>query len=502
MRYLESYKVESEGVMAEVSIIDAESQFTNVYALRLTKIRPSTQAVMNFLKQRVIDAVNIKAAQMADVAEWDTLRVKVREKAHDLVRSELGSLSKQEEDILVGRLLQEMLGVGELEFLLADEGLEEVVVISANEPVWVYHRKYGWLKTNVLLPSEEQIRNYASIMGRRVGKQITNLEPLMDAYLLSGHRVNATLSPISAKGNSITIRKFRKDPFTIIDFIDPKIHTLNLEAAALMWLSVQYEMNVLIGGGTASGKTSFLNALLAFSPPNQRLVSIEDTRELLLPSFLHWTPMVTRLANSEGKGGVSMLDLAMNSLRMRPDRIVLGEVRRQSEAEVLFEAMHTGHSVYATLHSDDVTQVKNRLTNPPISLNERLLSALHLAVVQYRQRRTGIRRTVEIAEFIPTTDGVSFNIVYRWDPRSDALEKVGEHTRIDSEIANRTGMRSKEIAKDLQEKQLVLSAMLEAGINKVDDVGRVFAAYYKDQAAVVECSARGPDAMRKLFEYR
>ena len=273
-----------------------------------------------------------------------------------------------------------------------------------------------------------------------------------------------------------------------------------MEAAALLWLSVQYEMNVIVGGGTASGKTSFLNALLAFTPPNQRVVSIEDTRELLLPRFLHWTPMLTRLPNTEGRGGVGMLDLVVNSLRMRPDRIVLGEVRRQNEAEVLFEAMHTGHSVYATLHADDSVQVKNRLINPPISLHESLLSALHLVVAQYRQRRTGIRRTLEISEVIPSDGGISFNIVYKWDPREDLMERVGDHIRIDNEITGRTGMRAKEISKDLGEKQLILSAMLEAGIRRVDDVGLVFARYYKSPATVVESAAKGPAGMARLIE--
>jgi flagellar protein FlaI len=209
--------------------------------------------------------------------------------------------------------------------------------------------------------------------------------------------------------------------------------------------------------------------------------------------------MVTRLANPEGKGEVNMLDLTLNSLRMRPDRIVLGEVRRQREAEVLFEAMHTGHAVYATLHADDSTQVKNRLVNPPISLPEQLLSALHLIVVQYRQRRSGIRRTLEVAEVIPAENGVTLNVIYRWDPRADTLDKVGEHIRLDSELTLRTGMRPKDIEKDLKEKQLILSSMLAAGITNVDAAGKIFARYYKDPAFVIEAAATGGDQLRKLL---
>ncbi|MFA5247063.1 MAG: type II/IV secretion system ATPase subunit [Candidatus Micrarchaeia archaeon] len=498
MKVLDSYSVESEGITAQIQIVDDES-FTNMYLLHRTKVRKSTEVVMDFLKQRIIDAVNISASEVANYSAWENLRASVKKKAHELVRTELGNLDPKEEDLLIGKLLQEMLGVSELEFLLADEQLEEVVVISSKDPVWVYHRKYGWLKTNMDISSEEKIRNYASIMGRRVGKQITNLDPLMDAYLLSGHRVNATLSPVSAKGNSITIRKFRKDPFTVIDFINPSLNTTSVEALAFIWLAVQYEMNMLVGGGTASGKTSFLNAILAFTPPNQRVVSIEDTRELVLPSYLHWTPMVTRLPNPEGKGGVSMLDLAVNSLRMRPDRIVLGEVRRKAEAEVLFEAMHTGHSVYSTLHADDSAQMKSRLISPPIDLPEQFLSALHIVVVQYRQRRTGIRRTTEIAEIIPGERTTSFNVIYQWDAQQDKLEKVDEHMRIDNEIKARTGMKPKEITADLEEKKTILLAMSDAKINKVDDVGKIFAKYYKAPKLVVESAQKDAKELRKFL---
>ena len=159
--------------------------------------------------------------------------------------------------------------------------------------------------------------------------------------------------PISVEGNTMTIRKFASKPWTVTDLINTQ--TISLDAASLIWMGIQYELSTLIAGGTATGKTSMLNAIANFFPPNQRIISIEDTREIQLPSFLHWIPMVTRLPNPEGKGEVSMLDLLVNSLRMRPDRILVGEIRRKREAEVLFEAIHTGHSVYATVHANSMS---------------------------------------------------------------------------------------------------------------------------------------------------
>ncbi len=252
--------------------------------------------------------------------------------------------------------------------------LEEIVILSAKESIRVYHKKYKWIRSNIILMREDKIVNYSKIIARRVGREITVLSPLLDAHLVTGDRVNSVLYPISTNGNTITIRKFARDPYTIVDLISN--NTCNLDVACILWLAIEYEMNVLISGGTASGKTVLLNACMPFIPPNHRIVSVEDTRELMLPNFLYWTPLVTRSPNPEGKGEVSMLDLLVNSLRMRPDRIVMGEMRRKEEAMVLFEAMHTGHSVYATLHADCADETISRLTNLPLSIPSTLLGAV------------------------------------------------------------------------------------------------------------------------------
>ncbi|MGC9114154.1 MAG: type II/IV secretion system ATPase subunit [Candidatus Micrarchaeia archaeon] len=498
VRVLASYFVESEGVPAEVVISRKPGEFVDFYELKHVRMKEATRAVLEFLKEKIIESANVKTSEMLDPREAERVKARMAGKAHEIIRGELSGLGPHEEDLLVGKLLQEMFGLGEIELLLADADLEEVVINNSREPVMVYHKKFGWLKTNVFVSSEEQIQNYASMVGRKAGRQITNLNPLMDATLLSGSRVNATLYPISTKGNGITIRKFRADPWTVVNFIDPAVNTLSAEVAALIWMAQQYELNVLVGGGTASGKTSFLNAMLAFTPPNQRLVSIEDTRELVLPDFLHWTPLCTRMPNPEGKGEVTMLDLMVNSLRMRPDRIVLGEIRRQREAEVLFEAMHTGHAVYSTLHADEALQVKNRLVGPPISLPEEMIGALHLVVVQYRQRRTGVRRTYEVAEVLPQEGGIALNIVYKWDAREDRLVKVGDFIRLASEMALHTGLTGKELENDLSEKESVLKWMLAQKIWGVNDVGRVVAHYYRDRELVVG-AARNNVSRKEFF---
>jgi len=339
-----------------------------------------------------------------------------------------------------------------------------------------------------MMESEEQILNYASIIARRVGKQVTNLTPLLDAHLVTGDRANATLFPISSKGNTITIRRFRRDPWTVTDFLNSK--TVNSELMALIWLSFQYELNIIMSGGTASGKTSLMNICLPFIQPNQRVLTIEDTRELQLPEFLHWVPLTTREPNPEGKGEVKMIDLLINSLRMRPDRIIVGEVRRQREAEVMFEAMHTGHSVYTTLHADTAEETIRRLSNPPISIPETMLSAVHLNVVMFRNRRLGLRRVLQVAEFVSKTlpngeISVKPNILFNWKATEDKISKANEPLALKEELSLHTGLYEKEIRQDLKIKENILDWMVKQNIRSIDDVGRVMASYYMDPDMIV-----------------
>jgi flagellar protein FlaI len=486
---LGNYIIFADNVPAKVEIIVKPDEYTPIYNIKFPTIEVATQAVLDSIKEKLIEIVKIEISEILDPKAMEEIKNRFIESAKRIITQELPAINDKEKDILAGTLVHEMLGLGRLEVILNDDNLEEVVINNSSEPIWVFHKKVGWLKTNISIDTEEQIYNYASMIGRKIGRQITNLNPLMDAHLITGDRVNATLFPISTKGNTITIRKFRREPWTMIHFIDPTQKTMTREIAALLWLCMQYELNIIVAGGTASGKTSVLNALMPFIPPNHRVLSIEDTRELRLPDFLHWIPLTTREPNPEGKGEVSMLDLLVNSLRMRPDRIVVGEIRRQNEAEVLFEAMHTGHSVYATLHADRAEQVVRRLTNPPINVPESMLESLHLVIVQYRHRRLGIRRTIEVAEFIPGESGKfgsRLETLYRWKPLTDTIEKARSSIRLINEIRMHTGMTDEQMDADLKEKETVLQWMLDNNIKTVNTVGKVVAEYYHDTKNVLK----------------
>ncbi len=484
---IETYEIEADGVRLEVDIIQKPEDFVLHYFLNFPQYGEGTKALLANLKRSIISEASFKTDKMLDQKFVMSLKEKFTENAERILKQDLPKIDEKTKGALIAHLIHEMLGLGQIEFLLSDNNLEEIVVNSSHEPVWVYNKKYGWLKTNVTIPSEEEIQNYASIIARRVGKQVTILNPLLDAHLITGDRANATLFPISSAGNTITIRRFRRDPWTVTDFI--KNRTVNAEIMALIWLSMQYELNMIISGGTASGKTSLLNVMVPFIQPNHRIITIEDTRELSLPKFLHWVPMTTREPNPEGKGGVRMLDLLVNSLRMRPDRIIVGETRRQNEAEVMFEGMHTGHSVYTTFHANTAEETIRRMTNPPLNIPVNLLDSVHLNVVQFRNRRLGVRRILQIAEFVPekhgTQDVLKPNILYRWRPSTDTIEKNANSIRLSDELALHTGLSPQEMEQDLASKQGILNWLVKHNIHDIHHVGRLMAEYYMDESEVL-----------------
>jgi len=485
MEILEKYKLTADNVTVMVMIEDDEKAGI-LYNINIPEISKPNSVLVAELKKRLITEVMVGVSEISDPKLIEGVKKRFVEKARSVFVDLMPNIQPETKEFYIGMLIHEMLGLGDMEFLLSDDNLEEVVINSSKEPIRVYHKKYGWLITNITVKSEAQIQNYANIIARRVGRQITTLNPLLDAHLITGDRSNAVLYPISHKGNTITIRKFAKDPWTVTDFINNG--TCTSEIFALLWLAIQYEMNILISGGTGSGKTSFLNLLMPFIPPNHRIISIEDTRELQLPKYLYWAPLTVRQANPEGKGAVEMLDLLINSLRMRPDRIILGEIRKQDQAEVLFEAMHTGHSVYATVHADSMVETIRRLVNPPINVSPNMLNAVNLNVVMFRDRRKKIRRTFQIGEYLMAEDGkgVKPNLLYRWRPIDDKMVVHAEPTRLFEDLSTHTGMTLQDIHSDLEKKKKILEWMVKNKIRSVDAVGEVMHRYYTNPESVMK----------------
>ena len=399
-------------------------------------------------------------------------------------------ISNEYLDRLANKLLRDIVGYGEIDPLIQDDNLEEIMINGIDKPVFVYHRQYGMMKTNIQFSDEKELTDLIDSIARQINRRIDQESPILDGRLLDGSRINATIPPVSPDGPSLTIRKFKKDPLTIIDLIKSK--TFSIELAAFLWLCIDglgvKSANAIISGGTSSGKTTTLNALASFINPKERIITIEDTLELQIPHE-HVIRMETRPANVENKGELTMNDLVKNALRQRPDRIIVGEVRAD-EAITLFTALNTGHSGFGTLHANDARETITRLTNDPMKVPEIMIQAIDFIIMQnriYTSSGVSYRRISEVAEIVGMEEGViQLNKIFQWNPETDTIDNVSVSSKTLSQIAALSGKSITELHKEIEKRELVLKHMVKHDIRSVEEVKNVLDLYFKNGDNVLE----------------
>jgi len=373
----------------------------------------------------------------------------------------------------------------DIEPLIADDNLEEIVYNGPAKYVKVYHRKYGVCTTNVIVANED-IRKVLNEIASFVGKKIDAAAPLFDGRLPDGSRVNATVPPASPDGPTLTIRKFLKDPMTIVDLI--KNGTINSLVGAYLWLWVEglkYKpSNVILSGGSSSGKTTTMNVLAMLIPVEERLITIEDAAELQL-EHEHWIRMETVPA-SRDVNEVSMDALLKNTLRMRPDRIIIGEIRSK-EANTLFNAMNTGHEgCMGTVHANTASETIIRLTTPPMSVEPMMLMALDLIIMHQRMTIKGggsVRRIVEISEIAGLEKNrPRLNTIFKWDPASNTLKETGVPSKLREKISRAANISLKEFDELLRERQEIFDGLVIKNYRDAKTVTKVIQNYYLKKA--------------------
>jgi type IV secretory pathway ATPase VirB11/archaellum biosynthesis ATPase len=341
-------------------------------------------------------------------------------------------------NMLWTRVVREFLGYGRIDVLMADPLIEEITCDGPGIPLFIYHRKHGAMETNVVFTDEAELDGFVIRLAQMCNREITYARPMLEATLPDGGRLQASLSrEITTRGSSFTIRRFLLDPMTPLDLIS--YGTLDARLAAFLWMAIEGKQSVLFVGGTASGKTTTLNACCAFIPQDEKIVSIEDTRELTLPQ-LNWTAGLTRPAGHQESGQdapqtIDMYKLLATALRQRPDYILVGEVRGP-EAVTLFQAMATGHATMSTMHADSPLTAVRRLENPPINVPRNLIEALGLVVMHRRapEVSSSARRIYEVSEVSGIDSGTGdllMRVLFRWDPKTDTHEYLGRSGLLD-----------------------------------------------------------------------
>lgn len=382
-------------------------------------------------------------------------------------------------------LYRNFYGLNEIEALMHDYFIEDIQCNGVGQPIYIVHRVFRNLRTAVQFSTVEQLASFVEKLAQKCGKYISYASPILDGSLPDGSRVNATYTKdITSRGPTFTIRKFTKVPFTPLNLIG--FATLSPEMLAFLWIMMQYKLNVLIAGGTGSGKTTLLNGIAFFIPPEARVVSIEDTRELNL-SRENWLPSVVRAGiTSGGVGEVDMFSLLRASFRQIPDYVIVGEVRG-AEAAVLFQGMASGHASMATIHADSVETVIRRLETPPIELPPTLVNELDAVVIMTHAVINGreTRKLREIVEVINVTaDGTATtNTPFMWDPSNDKFY-FKKDSRVFEKIQKKFGVSVESLSKDFDKRVKLITELYSRQFTDFEALQKLINDFYKNPEEV------------------
>ncbi len=469
---LDEYWIQEPFMKAVVA--ENESEYRNYYYV----LEPSVSVE----ESQIISAV---FSDLKRILVLQDVSVDVEERAKVLVENVerlLREYAVVPDESFYSRMLyyffRDFFGYGIIDPLMEDENIEDISCDGYDIPIFVYHYKYGNIETNIRI-GKDHLDKLVLRLTQRSGKHISMATPLVDATLPDGSRLQATFgTEVTPHGSSFTIRKFTKEPLTPVDLI--LTGTVPSGVLAYLWLAIEYKFSAMIVGETASGKTTTLNAILMFVPPEAKIVSIEDTREIKL-YHENWLAEVTRVGVGEGE--IDMYDLLRATLRQRPDYIVVGEVRGR-EAQTLFQAMSTGHASYSTLHAGDINQMVYRLESEPLNVPRSMLQFLDIALVQtmWVKGASRFRRAKEVNEILgvdPTDKNLLVNQFVKWDPKEDRHVEIGIPKKIEK-IAEIMGATVDEVYEEMSRRKQYLEQLVKKGVRNYREVTKLIHAYYRN----------------------
>jgi flagellar protein FlaI len=453
-----------------------------VYNVIEPQLDESMKHLLEQIKEYIQEKINISLGEVRRREAFVYIS-EIFEKALEYLKVKVDENTKQ---VLSYYLFRDFVGLEKIEPFINDGQIEDISCDGVGINLYVYHRnpKLGSLKTNVVFNSNEDLDYFVNKLSERCGKGISVARPLMDGTLPDGSRVQATLSTdIARRGSNFTIRMFTETPLTPVDMIE--FGTCDLKILSYFWFLVEYNFSFLVCGGTATGKTSLLNVLSLFIKPQMKIVSIEDTSELRLPHF-HWVPEVARTPISE-EGKVDLFELLRESLRKRPDYIILGEVRGK-EAYVLFQQMAIGHPGLSTMHSENIDKLIDRLTTPPINLPPNLIQNLDVVIFlkRIKKGRRYFRRVSSVFEILGFDEGKPIvNEVFSWDAKEDKYKIVNDSALL-KKISEHTVLTDKGVQEEIIKRAAILRFLAKQNVKDYRKIGKVFNIFYSSPESLLE----------------
>lgn len=449
------------------------------------------QEIFQEIKSHLSEIIDVKLSVVKDQEQvMEYLEQKISEVFDDL-GIELNTESYLR---ILYYIARDFVGLNKIEALMHDPYIEDIGCSGMDTEIYITHRRFGSMITNVEFTDFNDLTDFVIKLSERCGRYISYAMPLLDGTLPDGSRVQASLAKdVTTKGPTFSIRRFRKNPFSAIDLLNFK--TVSPDLLAYVWFLIEHDASILIAGGVATGKTTFLNALSMFIPPEKKIVSIEDVREINIPHE-NWIPATSRtgfgVPESSGRryGEVRLFDLLKESFRMKPDYVIVGEVRGQ-EAYVLFQGMASGNPSMGTIHSGSVEDVIKRLETPPIELSPSLIESLDALVIMVKAREKGeasrrVKEIVEIETIDAHTGHAHTSKIFSWIPSADLYKDNSKQSLLLRKISFERGIPYEKAVADIKQRAQVIEWMQKFNIVQFEEVARMLNLFHKDRETIME----------------
>jgi flagellar protein FlaI len=476
-KIIESYWMHNS--LAKVNIATANGQLH--YVVEEAELTPQEEMVYKKIVSLITKELSSPESLVGDLNAYILSEAKRLARKY---KRTLGKFKAESWEKIYYYVIRDLAGYGDLDVLMNDPNIEDVSCNGLNKPIYIWHRKYESIPTNIEFSKESDYDNFIVKLAHMGDKHISSAHPMLDAMLPGKHRLAATFRrEVSTFGSSFCVRKFREDPFSIIDLID--IGTVDAALAAYFWILLENKMSMMVIGGTGAGKTSTLNALISLIMPNDKIVTVEEIAEL---NTIHdnWVQLTSRRGFRFGQAdetSISLFDLVKLSLRYRPDYIIVGEIRGE-EAYALFQAVATGHGGICTMHADSFDNAAKRLTSEPMNVAEVYVPlmniGLYISRVELPKKKMGLtfgRRVRNVWEII---EYGKYNLITEWDPVEDIFHTKFEKSFLLDQIAKKKGLNKNDLLEEIKRREQVLNEVLKSGKRSQKDVTDAITDYYNE----------------------
>jgi flagellar protein FlaI len=470
-----------------VAIVKEKETQKKHYKVIEPTLQPDEKKHLHEIKNSLMDELEVNLKEIVNKEKAENY---LRQKIKDLIKRYRIKIPTEAVDKLTYYIIRDFIGYGKIDPLMRDPLIEDISTDGVNIPIYVWHRLYESLPTNILFPEAAELDSFIVRLAYLAGKNISIAAPILDASLPEGSRIQLTYgSEITRRGSTFTIRRFKADPLTISDLIAFK--TISSHMAAYLWYLIENRASVMVTGGVASGKTTLLNSLSMFIKPEMKIVSVEDTQEINLPHE-NWIPSVVRLGfkgEDKRSGTITLFDLLKAAVRQSPDYIIVGEVRGE-EAYTLFQAMATGHLGMCTIHAESAEAVINRLESEPMNIPKPLIAMTDIILVMERTEVNGkparrVSVATEVKGFETKANEILTEEVFSWSPKFDKLT-YSDYSPLLEKHMKKIGLTEEELKRELKSRKTVLEWMVQQGIRQHGAVAKVIREYYANPNRVFQ----------------